>query len=101
LRKMPGKMCKIPGKQRKWIIIIIIHNNPSSPQDHSTEWICRSVTFDHQWKICDLFAVNGTEQPYFLLDYQGRDYFEWVGKYLNDKIPNYKADTIFYIKLLK
>ena len=36
------------------------------------------MTYDHRWKICDLFAVNGTEKPYYLLDYQGRDYFEYM-----------------------
>lgn len=36
------------------------------------------MTYDHRWKICDLFAVNGSGSPYFLVDYKGRDYFEWV-----------------------
>uniref|UniRef100_A0A914HZM5 Apple domain-containing protein n=1 Tax=Globodera rostochiensis TaxID=31243 RepID=A0A914HZM5_GLORO len=47
-------------------------------QDPSNAWICRSVTYDHRWKICDLFAVNGTTKPYFLVDFMGRDYFDFL-----------------------
>ncbi|KAF7633874.1 Apple domain-containing protein [Meloidogyne graminicola] len=47
-------------------------------QNQSTEWICRSLTYDHRWKICDLFAVNGGDYPYNLLDYEGRDYFQYM-----------------------
>nr|CAD2142601.1 unnamed protein product [Meloidogyne enterolobii] len=47
-------------------------------QNHSSEWICRSLTYDHRWKICDLFAVNGGDSPYNLLDFEGRDYFQYM-----------------------
>ncbi|KAL3095263.1 hypothetical protein niasHS_007362 [Heterodera schachtii] len=47
-------------------------------QDPSKAWVCRSVTYDHRWKICDLFAVNGTTSPYFLVDFKGRDYFDFL-----------------------
>ncbi|TMS37573.1 hypothetical protein L596_004476 [Steinernema carpocapsae] len=47
-------------------------------QDASSQWVCRSVTFDNRWKICDLFAINGTSTPYFLTDYPGRDYFAYL-----------------------
>ncbi|MCP9266368.1 Protein F52C9.5 [Dirofilaria immitis] len=47
-------------------------------QDLSSEWVCRSLTFDHQWKICDLFAVNGTKPPHFLTEYMDRDYLEYL-----------------------
>uniref|UniRef100_A0A1I8BG52 Apple domain-containing protein n=1 Tax=Meloidogyne hapla TaxID=6305 RepID=A0A1I8BG52_MELHA len=47
-------------------------------QNHSTKWICRSLTYDHRWKICDLFAVNGGDSPYNLLDFEGRDYFQYM-----------------------
>uniref|UniRef100_A0A7E4VAX8 PAN domain-containing protein n=1 Tax=Panagrellus redivivus TaxID=6233 RepID=A0A7E4VAX8_PANRE len=47
-------------------------------QDASTQWICRTLTYDNKWKICDLFAVNGTQYPYFLTQYHGRDYFVYL-----------------------
>ncbi|VDK60931.1 unnamed protein product [Onchocerca ochengi] len=47
-------------------------------QDPNSEWMCRSLTFDHQWKICDLFAVNGTKPPHFLTEYMDRDYLEYL-----------------------
>uniref|UniRef100_A0A0R3S3W6 Apple domain-containing protein n=1 Tax=Elaeophora elaphi TaxID=1147741 RepID=A0A0R3S3W6_9BILA len=47
-------------------------------QDPNSEWICRSLTFDHHWKICDLFAVNGTNPPHFLTEYFDRDYLEYI-----------------------
>ncbi len=47
-------------------------------QDPNSTWICRTLTYDHKWKICDLFAINGSSYPYFLAEYHGRDYFESV-----------------------
>ncbi|KAE9556137.1 hypothetical protein FO519_000625 [Halicephalobus sp. NKZ332] len=47
-------------------------------QDASSQWVCRTLTYDHRWKICDLFAVNGTERPFFLAQYHGRDYFVYL-----------------------
>ncbi|EJD74962.1 hypothetical protein LOAG_17799 [Loa loa] len=47
-------------------------------QDPNSEWVCRSLTFDHHWKICDLFAVNGTSPPHFLTEYLDRDYLEYL-----------------------
>ncbi|VDK71622.1 unnamed protein product [Litomosoides sigmodontis] len=47
-------------------------------QDSDSEWVCRSLTFDHHWKICDLFAVNGTSPPHFLTEYLDRDYLEYL-----------------------
>ncbi|VIO86281.1 Uncharacterized protein BM_BM10928 [Brugia malayi] len=47
-------------------------------QDPNSEWMCRSLTFDHHWKICDLFAVNGTNPPHFLTEYLDRDYLEYL-----------------------
>lgn len=45
-------------------------------QDSNSPWICRSLTYDHRWKICDLYAVEGDKLPYFLVNVEGRDYFE-------------------------
>ncbi|CAG9539524.1 unnamed protein product [Cercopithifilaria johnstoni] len=47
-------------------------------QNPDSEWVCRSLTFDHHWKICDLFAVNGTSPPHFLTEYLDRDYLEYL-----------------------
>uniref|UniRef100_A0A914YM06 Apple domain-containing protein n=1 Tax=Panagrolaimus superbus TaxID=310955 RepID=A0A914YM06_9BILA len=47
-------------------------------QDAGSQWVCRTLTYDNTWKICDLFAVNGTESPYFLTQYHGRDYFVYL-----------------------
>ncbi|KAL3981804.1 PAN domain family protein [Acanthocheilonema viteae] len=47
-------------------------------QNADSEWVCRSLTFDHHWKICDLFAVNGTSPPHFLTEYLDRDYLEYL-----------------------
>uniref|UniRef100_A0AC35GJ66 Apple domain-containing protein n=1 Tax=Panagrolaimus sp. PS1159 TaxID=55785 RepID=A0AC35GJ66_9BILA len=47
-------------------------------QDAGSQWVCRTLTYDNVWKICDLFAVNGTETPYFLTQYHGRDYFVYL-----------------------
>lgn len=47
-------------------------------QNIESQWICRTLTYDNRWKICDLFAVNGTESPYFLTQYHGRDYFVYL-----------------------
>ncbi|GMS96067.1 hypothetical protein PENTCL1PPCAC_18242, partial [Pristionchus entomophagus] len=41
-------------------------------------WTCRSVTFDTEWKICDLFAISATANPFHLVEYKGRDYFEYL-----------------------
>ncbi|KAH7730950.1 PAN domain containing protein [Aphelenchoides avenae] len=46
-------------------------------QDPSSKWVCRSLTYDNRWKICDLFAVDGNSHPYFLTEYDGRDYFAY------------------------
>ncbi|KAK0397976.1 hypothetical protein QR680_002370 [Steinernema hermaphroditum] len=47
-------------------------------QDVSSQWVCRSLTYDNRWKICDLFAINGTSSPYYLAEYPGRDYFSYL-----------------------
>ncbi|KAF8376602.1 hypothetical protein PRIPAC_83031 [Pristionchus pacificus] len=41
-------------------------------------WTCRSVTYDTEWKICDLFAISATANPFHLVEYKGRDYFEYL-----------------------
>ncbi|VDN52708.1 unnamed protein product [Dracunculus medinensis] len=47
-------------------------------QAQDTRWICRTLTYDNKWQICDLFAINGTNYPYFLTDFPERDYFEYL-----------------------
>jgi len=47
-------------------------------QKASSPWVCRSLTYDNEWRICDLFAVNGTHHPYFLVEHPERDYFEYL-----------------------
>lgn len=27
-------------------------------QDRSSPYVCRSLTFDHRWRMCDLYAIN-------------------------------------------
>ncbi|EYB98854.1 hypothetical protein Y032_0127g1383 [Ancylostoma ceylanicum] len=41
-------------------------------------WTCRSVVYDSNWRICDMFAVAATAAPFTLVDYEGRDYFEYL-----------------------
>ncbi|CAJ0603263.1 unnamed protein product [Cylicocyclus nassatus] len=41
-------------------------------------WTCRSVVYDSNWHICDLFAVVASAAPFTLVDYKGRDYFEYL-----------------------
>uniref|UniRef100_A0A914X9T5 Apple domain-containing protein n=1 Tax=Plectus sambesii TaxID=2011161 RepID=A0A914X9T5_9BILA len=48
-------------------------------QDPTSPWICRAATYDHRWSICDLFAIQGTNEPYFLTEFPGRDYFKFIG----------------------
>ncbi|VDD85947.1 unnamed protein product [Enterobius vermicularis] len=45
-------------------------------QDERSIWVCRTLTYDNRWQICDLYAVIGTAYPQYLIDYPGRDYFE-------------------------
>jgi hypothetical protein len=45
------------------------HQSPASP------WICRSLTYDHRWKVCDLYAVTGDKAPHHTVMVPGRDYF--------------------------
>uniref|UniRef100_A0A914EN27 Apple domain-containing protein n=1 Tax=Acrobeloides nanus TaxID=290746 RepID=A0A914EN27_9BILA len=47
-------------------------------QNPKKSWVCRSLTYDNKYKICDLFAVNGTEYPYYLVEYETRDYFDFL-----------------------
>jgi hypothetical protein len=47
-------------------------------QNPQTRWICRSLTYDHKWHICDLFAIDGTQPPYYLAEYKHRDYFKYL-----------------------
>uniref|UniRef100_A0A915AV25 Uncharacterized protein n=1 Tax=Parascaris univalens TaxID=6257 RepID=A0A915AV25_PARUN len=47
-------------------------------QAETTQWVCRTLTYDNRWRICDLFAINGTGYPFFLTDYSGRDYFVYL-----------------------
>ncbi|VDL72451.1 unnamed protein product [Nippostrongylus brasiliensis] len=41
-------------------------------------WTCRSIVYDYNWQICDMFAVAGTSPPFVLVEYEGRDYFEYL-----------------------
>ncbi|RCN47857.1 hypothetical protein ANCCAN_06051 [Ancylostoma caninum] len=41
-------------------------------------WTCRSVVYDSKWRICDMFAVAATAAPFTLVDYEGRDYYEYL-----------------------
>ncbi|VDM97051.1 unnamed protein product [Thelazia callipaeda] len=63
-------------------------------QDHKSEWICRSLTYDHRWKICDLFAVNGTNLPHFLTEYSERDYLEYVHHFQGHSVQTLQYLTI-------
>ncbi|KAK6750810.1 hypothetical protein RB195_002650 [Necator americanus] len=47
-------------------------------QRQAGTWTCRSVVYDSTWHICDMFAVAGTAAPFTLVEYQGRDYFEYL-----------------------
>ncbi|KAK6055630.1 hypothetical protein COOONC_06865 [Cooperia oncophora] len=42
-------------------------------------WTCRSVVYDYNWRICDMFAVATAVSPFTLVEYEGRDYFEYHG----------------------
>ncbi|VDM26232.1 unnamed protein product [Toxocara canis] len=47
-------------------------------QAQTTQWVCRTLSYDNRWRICDLFAINGTSYPHFLTEYPGRDYFVYL-----------------------
>ncbi|GMR48421.1 hypothetical protein PMAYCL1PPCAC_18616 [Pristionchus mayeri] len=47
-------------------------------ESQTAPWTCRSVTYDTEWKICDLFAISATANPFHLVEYKGRDYFEYL-----------------------
>ncbi|KAI6236009.1 hypothetical protein M3Y95_00112000 [Aphelenchoides besseyi] len=47
-------------------------------QNASSRWVCRSLTYDRKWKLCDLFAIDGNSAPFFLSEYRHRDYFKYL-----------------------
>ncbi|KAI6200841.1 hypothetical protein M3Y96_00777200 [Aphelenchoides besseyi] len=47
-------------------------------QNASSRWVCRSLTYDRKWKLCDLFAIDGNSSPFFLSEYRHRDYFKYL-----------------------
>ncbi|KAI6233680.1 hypothetical protein M3Y99_00882400 [Aphelenchoides fujianensis] len=47
-------------------------------QNPSSQWICRSLTYDRKWQLCDLFAIDGSTSPFFLSEYRHRDYFKYL-----------------------
>ncbi|CAD5221665.1 unnamed protein product [Bursaphelenchus okinawaensis] len=49
-----------------------------SYQNNATKWVCRSLTYDHKYEICDIYAINGQSKPYYLTEYHMRDYFAYL-----------------------
>ncbi|CAD5228263.1 unnamed protein product [Bursaphelenchus xylophilus] len=47
-------------------------------QNTSSKWVCRSLTYDHKYEICDIYAINGQSKPYYLTEYHMRDYFAYL-----------------------